>query len=152
MDNHGLSGLLEPLFGIDSHGRTERNRSRLLLSGGDQALEFLNPVLDEDHFGHGLGFVLVVLDHEKSLRVEGQIIAAYGRAGDRVSGSLKQQSRLAGRELSVCPDSHGPHLILPSVEKLFTVSCPQRLSAPLVRDLVFPVEAREGPDIDLVAF
>ncbi len=52
--------------------------SRLILPGGGEALEFLEPVLDQDHFGDRLGLPLFQLDHEKSLPIEGQIIGAHG--------------------------------------------------------------------------
>jgi hypothetical protein len=51
-------------------------QSHLLLSGGDEALEFFRPVLHEDHFGDRRGRSLVELDHEETLPVSGQIIIA----------------------------------------------------------------------------
>jgi len=45
------------------------------LSGGDEALELLEPVLDEGHFGDRRRLPVFELDHEKSLRVKGQVIA-----------------------------------------------------------------------------
>jgi hypothetical protein len=41
-----------------------------------------------------------------------------------VSGFLKEQARLAGYEARICLNIHNPHLILPSVEKLFAIPCP----------------------------
>ena len=68
----------------------------LLLPGGHEALEFLEPVLDEDHLADGRGLPLLHLNHQKSLLVEGQVIVAYGTKGT-VSGFLKKQARLSGR-------------------------------------------------------
>ena len=117
---------------------------RLLVTGRELLLEFLEPVLDEDHFGDRRGLSLLELDHEESLSILGQIIAAYG-VSRRISGPLKKQARLAGREAAVSPDVHNPHLILPSVEKLFPISCPQRLDAPLAGYLVFHPWTGKGP-------
>ena len=45
-------------------GRRQPSRACvLLLAGGAEALEFLEPALDEDHFGDGRGLPLVELDH-----------------------------------------------------------------------------------------
>jgi len=69
----------------------------------------------------------------------------------QVSGFLKKQARLAGREPAVCPNIHDPHLVLPSEEKLFAVSCPQRLDAPFARYLVFHAWTGERTNVDLAA-
>ena len=121
-----------------------------LFFDGHEALEFLEPVLNQDHFDDRRGLLLFELDHEKSIPVVGQIIAPH-RISRPVSGFLKEQARLAGHEAGVCLDIHDPHLILPSVEKLFAIPCPQWLNAPFARYLVFHTRTREGPHVDLVA-
>jgi hypothetical protein len=83
-------------------------------------LEFLEPVLNEDHLGDGRGLRLFELDHEESLSIQGQIITTYGRR-TKIPGPLKKHMRHAGREAAVSSDFHGPNLISPSIEKLFPV-------------------------------
>ena len=66
-----------------------RGSARLLLSGGEEALELLGPMLDKDDFGDGGRLPLFVLNHQKSLPVEGQVIGPYGVSAGPVSGFLK---------------------------------------------------------------
>ena len=117
---------------------------------GDEPFEILEPVLDQYHFGDRRRLPVFELDHEKSLPVEGQVIGAY-RVSAIESGFLKQEARLAGREAAVCPDIHDPHLILPSIEKLFAVSCPKRLAAPIDRYLLLHAWTGERLDINFLA-
>jgi hypothetical protein len=95
-----------------------------------EALEFLEPILDEDHFGHGLGLPLFHLHHHESLAVEGDVPASHWRCLS-MSSLLKQEAGFAGREACVRSNIHRPHLILPPVEQLLPVPCPKRLCAAL---------------------
>ena len=45
----------------------------LLLSGGHEALEFFEPVLDEDQFSDRLGLSFIELYHQEPLAVEGDV-------------------------------------------------------------------------------
>jgi hypothetical protein len=51
-------------------------------------------------------------------------MATYGRTG-QIPGPLKEQARLAGREAFVSPDIRDPDLILPPMEEVGPISCPQ---------------------------
>jgi hypothetical protein len=48
----------------------------LFLRSRDEPLEFLEPVLDEDQFGHRLGLSLFELHHQESLIIHGDIPTA----------------------------------------------------------------------------
>src|SRR4030042_6677739 len=67
----------------------------LLLARRHEALEFLEPVLDEDYFGDGLALTLPELRHQESLAVAGDVPGA-DRSSHSVSRLFKQQERLAG--------------------------------------------------------
>ena len=93
-----------------------------VLTSGDDALKLLEPVLDEDQLGHGLGFPLFELHHQESLVVGGDVPVAERMIGDAVSWLLKKQTRLTSGEgrsdLNIDdPDLAGP----PPVEELFAI-------------------------------
>ncbi len=90
-----------------------------------ETLEFLEPVLDNDHLRHGRRLPLLLFRHEKALRrVVGQVIATYGLT-EVISGLVKKRVRFAGWA-SVNRNIHDPHLsrqlFRASIKKLFAVS------------------------------
>jgi len=93
---------------------SSRATLRSLCSRRHEALEFLEPVLDEDHFGHGLGLPLFHLHHQEPLAVGTQIPASDGRSM-RLSPLLKKkacpslgESPLPSRYPQSTPDRKDP--------------------------------------------
>jgi hypothetical protein len=71
------------------------------LVGRFEAPQLLEPVLDEDHLGQGLGFSFFEFHHQESLSVGRNVPAAY-RMATRVSRLLKQEAWLAGGKTGPC--------------------------------------------------
>jgi len=57
------------LFGSGLPAKSQIIAVFLLISGRHEPLEFFEPVLDEDHFGHGFGLSFLGLHHQESLAV-----------------------------------------------------------------------------------
>lgn len=69
-------------------------KPKSLLSGWDEALEVLEPVLDEDHLRHGLRLPVVELHHQEALAI-GRDIPGADWVATRVLWSLEKQAGLA---------------------------------------------------------
>lgn len=68
--------------------------AKLLFSAGDEAIEFLEPILDKDELGHGLGLALFPFHHQESLTVGGNVPIA-DRIARPVTLLLEKQARFA---------------------------------------------------------
>jgi len=74
-------------------------KERCSLPSGAEALKFLEPVLHEDHFGHGRGLPVVQLHHQEFLAVGGNVPSTMWISSS-VSGLFKHKARSAGGK---CP-------------------------------------------------
>ena len=123
------------------------------LVGRCEAAQFLKPVLDEDHFGQGLGLPFFAFHHEESLSVSRNVPASdWGTT--KVSRLLKHEARLAGGKTGPGLHIDRPDLICwssPPIKQLFAVARPERLVAPLVGYLVLTSTSGERLNIDLRA-
>jgi len=69
----------------------------LLSASGAEAFEFLEPVLEGDQFGHGLGLPFLMFHHQESLAIGGDVPGA-DRSAAEIARQLKQKTGLAGGE------------------------------------------------------
>ena len=107
--------------------------SRLFLSSGAEALEFLKPVLDEDQFRDRLGFTFPQLHHQKPLAVGGNVPGADWNTAIKAR-RIEKEPGLAGGKATTRPDIGHPHLLSVSVsiKKLFSIARPERFLVSLL--------------------
>jgi hypothetical protein len=108
-------------------------RASLLPPGRREAFQLLKPVLDEDHFGDGLGLPLFKLHHQESLSVRRDVPGA-DRTSRTVSRLLKQEARLAAGKTGPGLNIHDPDLARLSrpIKQLLAVRGPERLATALI--------------------
>src|SRR4030042_4599578 len=111
--------------------QAKERRFKLLPPCRDETLEFLEPILDEDHFSHRLGCPRTHMHHKESLAVRRHVKRAY-RTSQEVICVRDQKARFACRKTGIGSDVHGPKLVLPSVEQLSSVRCPGILGTAFV--------------------
>lgn len=110
-----------------------------LFSCGDESLEFLEPILYQGQLGHKCDFVFLAFHHKKPLPVGRHVPTPY-RGAAAIAWFLKKKPRFAGGKPTICRiHIYGPYLVMPPIEKPFSILSPQRMSASSIRYLVFQI-------------